>query len=171
MPPSLNVRITVVDNNCTDGTRELVRVRQADFNGRLTYLFEPRPGKPFALNTGIDATSGDLIGLIDDDEEIDRQWYRCIEQASRNERLDFIGGRCRPRWDGERPAWLGSYYRGVIGWVENGLEPLDFGPSFAGILTGGNAVIRRSIMRKAGPYSTALSRTPTRLMGAEDEHL
>src|SRR5438874_4068283 len=62
-------------------------------------------------------------------------------------------------------------YKGVIGWVENGLEPLDFGPQFPGILTGGNAVVTRAMMLKAGPYSTALSRTPTRLMGAEDEHL
>jgi glucosyl-dolichyl phosphate glucuronosyltransferase len=171
VPPSLTVRVTVVDNNCTDGTRELVRARQADFNGRLNYLFEPRAGKPFALNAGIDATHGDLIGLIDDDEEIDRDWYRCIEQAFQDKGVDFIGGRCLPRWGAERPAWLGNHNRGVIGWVEPGLEPLDFGPSFPGILTGGNAVIRRAIIRKAGPYSTALSRTPTRLMGAEDEHL
>jgi glycosyltransferase involved in cell wall biosynthesis len=169
--PGLTVRLTVVDNNCTDGTAEMVRARAADFGGRLTYLFEPRAGKPFALNTAIDATSGDLIGLIDDDEEIDRAWYRCIDDAFRDESLDFIGGRCLPRWGGERPAWLGTHNRGVIGWVDNGPAPLDFGPSFPGILTGGNAVIRRAIMRQVGPYSTTLSRTPTRLMGAEDEHL
>jgi glycosyltransferase involved in cell wall biosynthesis len=171
VPSGLTVRITVVDNNCTDATRELVRARAADFGGRLTYLFEPHAGKPFALNTGIAATSGDLIGLIDDDEEIDRGWYQCIEKAFRDESLDFNWGRCLPRWGGERPEWLGKHNRGVIGWVENGLEPLEFGPSFPGILTGGNAVITRAMMRKVGPYSTALSRTPTRLMGAEDEHL
>jgi glucosyl-dolichyl phosphate glucuronosyltransferase len=171
LPPGLSVRVTVVDNNCTDGTRELVHARAADFDGRLSYLFEPRPGKPFALNCGIAATTGDLIGLIDDDEEIDRNWYRCIGEAFRSDSLDFIGGRCLPRWGGARPDWLGKRYKGVIGWVEAGLEPLDFGPSFPGILTGGNAVLTRAVMRKAGPYSTALSRTPTRLMGAEDEHL
>jgi glycosyltransferase involved in cell wall biosynthesis len=171
VPPGLTIRVTVVDNNSTDGTRELVRARAADFSGRLTYLFEPHAGKPFALNAGIAATGGDLIGLIDDDEEIDPQWYRCIDRAFSDETLDFIGGRCLPRWGGDRPAWLGRYYQGVIGWVENGLEPLDFGPSFPGILTGGNAVITRAMFRKVGPYSTTLSRTPTRLMGAEDEHL
>lgn len=171
VPPDLTVRVTVVDNNSTDGTREVVHGRAADFGGRLTYLFEPRPGKPFALNTGIAATSGDLIGLIDDDEEIDRNWYRCIDDAFRGDNLHFIGGRCLPRWGAAPPPWLGKRYKGVIGWVENGLEPLDFGPSFPGILTGGNAVITREMMRKVGPYSTALSRTPTRLMGAEDEHL
>ena len=170
-PSKMSVRVTVVDNNSSDGTRELVEARAAEFGGTLTYLFEPQPGKPHALNRGIAATHGDLIGLIDDDEEIDRGWYRCIEEAFEEPGVDFIGGRCLPRWTAAQPAWLGRYYRGVIGWVENGNEPLDFGPEFPGILTGGNAVIRRSAMQKVGPYAGALSRTPTRLMGAEDEHL
>jgi glycosyltransferase involved in cell wall biosynthesis len=171
VPPRLHVAVTVVDNNCTDDTRELVRSRSADFGGRLTYLFERRPGKPYALNTGIAATTGDLVGLIDDDEEIDRDWYRCIDDAFQDERLDYIGGRCLPRWSVDPPPWFGSRYRGVIGWVECGTEPLDFGPPFPGILTGGNAVLTRAVMKRVGPYSPALSRTPTRLMGAEDEHL
>lgn len=171
VPSGLTVRVTVVDNNCSDGTQELVRERTADFGGRLTYLFEPRPGKPYALNAGIAATTGDLVGLIDDDEEIDRNWYWCIAAAFRDRRLDFIGGRCLPRWGGERPAWLGRHYQGVIGWVENGDAPRDFGPDFPGILTGGNAIITRATLERVGPYSTALSRTPSRLMGAEDEHL
>jgi len=171
VPAGLRVRVIVVDNNSTEGIRELVRARIADFDGRLTYLFEPRPGKPFALNTGIAATDGDLVGLIDDDEEIDAHWYRTIATAFRDDTLDFIGGPCVPRWGAERPAWVGPRYAAVIGWVDNGLEPRDFGPSFEGILTGGNAVIRRRVLQKVGPYSTALSRTPTRLMGAEDEHM
>ena len=134
VPPGLNVRVAVVDNNSTDPIRELVRARISDFGGRLVYLFEARPGKPFALNTGIAATDGELVGLIDDDEEIDSNWYRSIEAAFRDDTLDYIGGRCLPRWGGERPAWVGKHYAGVIGWVENGPEPREFCPSFEGIL-------------------------------------
>ena len=171
VPPRMHVSVTVVDNNSTDQTRDLVRSRLSDFGGRLSYLFERRPGKPYALNTGVAAATSDLVGLIDDDEEIDGGWYRCIEEAFLDPGLDYIGGRCLPRWESEPPPWLGHRYRGVIGWVEGGMEALDFGPSFPGILTGGNAVLRRGVMQRVGPYSPALSRTPTRLMGAEDEHL
>ena len=171
VPPRLTVRVTVVDNNCTDGTRELVRSRMSDFGGRLSYVFEQRPGKPYALNTGLAATTGDLVGLIDDDEEIDPDWYNCIDGAFHANGVDYIGGRCLPRFEVSPPDWFGSRYRGVIGWVECGTEPLDFGPQFPGILTGGNAVLTRAVMQRVGPYSAALSRTPTRLMGAEDEHL
>ena len=170
-PSRLRVSVIVVDNNSTDDTADLVRSRFSDFGGRLSYLFERRPGKPYALNTGLAAATGDLVGFIDDDEEIDGGWYRCIDDAFADASLDYIGGRCLPRWAAEPPVWLGQRYRGVIGWVEGGMEPLDFGPTFPGILTGGNAVLRRAVIQRVGSYSPALSRTPTRLMGAEDEHL
>jgi hypothetical protein len=42
---------------------------------------------------------------------------------------------------------------------------------YPGILMGGNAVIRRSALERAGAYSTALNRTGTRLLGCEDEDM
>src|SRR5262245_61887035 len=77
-PPNLDVRIVIVDNASTDGTRAMVREAAPRFGGRLTCLFEPAAGKPHALNAGIAATDGELIGLIDDDEEIDDRWFECI---------------------------------------------------------------------------------------------
>ena len=90
------------------------------FAGRLHFLFERTPGEPFALNAGIAATDGDLIGLIDDDEEVDGAWFECIWQqfAAGGAGVDFIGGKCLPRWESTRPSWLGGGYLGVIGWVD-----------------------------------------------------
>ncbi len=173
VPAGLNVRVLVVDNASTDGTGQLVRHAAAGFAGRLHYLFERTPGKPFALNAGIAATDGDLIGLIDDDEEVDGAWFECIWQqfAAGGAGLDFIGGKCLPRWESPRPSWLGGGYLGVIGWVDPGDSPRPMGDAYEGILMGGNAVIRRSALERAGPYSTALSRTGTRLLGCEDEDM
>jgi len=173
VPAGLNVRVLVVDNASTDGTGQLVRHAAPGFAGRLHYLFERTPGKPFALNAGIAATDGDLIGLIDDDEEVDSAWFECIWQqfAAGGAGLDFIGGKCLPRWESPRPSWLGGGYLGVIGWVDPGESPRPMGDAYEGILMGGNAVIRRSALERAGPYSTALSRTGTRLLGCEDEDM
>ena len=172
-PEGLDVRILVVDNASTDGTRELVKSQANRFGGRLHYLFEATPGKPFALNAGIAATDGDLIGLIDDDEEVASDWFACIGRyfTSESDRLDFIGGKCLPLWSAPRPAWLGCGYLGVIGWVDPGPQPMAMDDSYPGILMGGNAVIRRTALERAGPYSTALNRTGTRLLGCEDEDM
>jgi len=173
-PAALDIRIVVVDNGSTDGTRAMVRDAQDRFDGRLRYLFESTSGKPYALNAGIAATNGDLIGLIDDDEEVDAAWFECIAREFAPGplgRVDFIGGRVLPRWEAARPRWLGDGYLGVIGWVDPGPDTRPMDASYPGILMGGNAVIRRRVLDAAGPYSTALNRTGARLLGCEDEDM
>ncbi|HET7217917.1 MAG TPA: glycosyltransferase [Vicinamibacterales bacterium] len=171
VPAGMSVRILVVDNASTDGTRALIRRQSERFGGRLQYLFVPTPGKPHALNAGIAATDGDLIGLIDDDEEIDAGWFACIRREMMNPAIDFIGGKCLPRWESPRPSWLGTGYLGVVGWVDPGDTAKAMDESYPGILMGGNAVVRRRLLERAGPYSTALNRTGARLLGCEDEDM
>jgi glucosyl-dolichyl phosphate glucuronosyltransferase len=170
-PAGLDIRVLVIDNGSSDGTRELVRETAERFDGDLRYLFEPVAGKPHALNAGLAATSGDLVGLIDDDEEIGEAWFECIARELADEDVDFIGGRVLPRWAAPRPRWLGDGYLGVIGWVDPGPNPQPMNASYPGILMGGNAVVRRRVLEQAGPYSTALNRTGARLLGCEDEDM
>ena len=44
--------LIVVDNNSTDGTSHIVRAEIPHFPVRLTYVFEPEPGRSAALNSG-----------------------------------------------------------------------------------------------------------------------
>src|SRR5262245_28131489 len=78
IPPSLEVRITVVDNNSTDDTRDVILAEQERTNGRVSYVFEKRQGRSPALNAGVAATTGSHVGFIDDDEEVDPSWYEQI---------------------------------------------------------------------------------------------
>jgi glycosyltransferase involved in cell wall biosynthesis len=171
IPAGLEVCVAVVDNNSTDKTREVVESWTTAFEGRLRYVFETKQGRSRAINAGVAAMSGDLVGMIDDDEEVSPQWFIEIGKAFSNVDVDFIGGPCLPRWGIEPPAWLPKRYRGVIGWVENGDEIAPFDGASTGILMGGNAVIRRSVMERVGPYSTALGRTDRRLLSCEDEEM
>lgn len=171
VPSGLDVRVTVVDNNSKDQTKQTVETYKPDFTGRLSYLFEGRPGKSFALNSGIAATTGELVGMIDDDEEIDRSWLLRAHSAFIESDIDFIGGPYVPRWGAERPAWLPMNYLGVIGWVDSGDQVRAYGADFPGILMGGNVVIKRSMFAKVGPYSTMLGPTATLLLRGEDDDM
>src|SRR5689334_20893095 len=106
-PARLDFGVTVVDNRSTDGTRGVVDAFRPRFAGRLHYCYESKPGRSHALNTGIVATRGDLIGMIDDDEEVERSWLSTIAEAFDEPGTDFIGGPYVPRWGGSRPDWLG----------------------------------------------------------------
>jgi glycosyltransferase involved in cell wall biosynthesis len=174
-PDDLDVRITVIDNGSIDRTPALVEQFARAQGGRtpaVAGILEPRRGKSRALNAGIDATSGDLVGMVDDDEEVDAGWYRAVARAFADPRVDFIGGPYRAAWSTPRPAWLPEEYLAVIGEAYSGPVEREFGPDFPGILKGGNAVIRRRVLSEVGPYAEDLGPTDSaRLLSCEDEEM
>jgi glycosyltransferase involved in cell wall biosynthesis len=130
IPPGMEVGITVVDNNSTDGTRQVIESFGERSGGRVRYCFERQQGRSHALNAGVKATSGDLVGVIDDDEEIDGQWFRIAFEAFKNSELDFIGGPYVPRWSITPPAWLPPEYGSVVGWVNGGDQEVPFDENY-----------------------------------------
>jgi glycosyltransferase involved in cell wall biosynthesis len=171
VPPGLDVRITIVDNNSTDDTREVVLAEQAKTNGRVSYVFEKRQGRSAALNAGVAASSGSHVGFIDDDEQVDPTWYEQIFAAFTEQDIDFIGGPYVPRFESTVPEWLPRDYNSVIGVVDGGTERVPFDRNYPGILMGGNAVFTRQILEKVGPYSTSLGRSGNTLLSCEDEDM
>ncbi len=171
VPEGLSVGITVVDNNSKDDTAAVVESWKERFEGRLTYLFEKKQGRSAALNKGITGSKSDLVGFIDDDEEIDEAWYKTVSEAFTSSDVDFIGGPYIPNWEQKPPAWLPQTHQGVIGLVDAGSKIIPYDENYPGILMGGNAVIRRSAVEKVGLYMTALGRTGERLLAGEDEDM
>jgi len=170
--PGLSVHITVIENACTDNTAEIVRRLQAQYPRRITLITERRRGKSRALNAGIAATSGELVGMIDDDEEVDGRWLRVIEAAFVDPSLEFIGGPYVPVWASPPPDWLPDDYLAVLGAVDNGSEERPYDRGFPGILKGGNAVVRRRALQATGPYAEHLGPGSfARLFSCEDEDM
>src|SRR5262249_2598023 len=57
--------LLVVDNNSTDGTRDIAL--KAGLPGRLRVVSEPRQGKGFAVKTGLSLADADIYVLTDGD--------------------------------------------------------------------------------------------------------
>src|SRR6202035_5202781 len=149
VPRHLTVSVTVVDNNSSDPTRETVAAYQPNFGGRLHYVFEKKQGRSHALNAGIRSTRGDLVGMIDDDEQVDQHWFRRVYEMFSSGDVDFIGGPCKPHWVSSPPAWLPPSQVGVIGVVDAGSQHV-YGTSEA-LLMGGNRCRLASRARKSRP--------------------
>ncbi len=170
--PTLDVHITVICNACDDNSRDRLAAVQKEVPGRVDVIEERRRGKSKALNAGVASTRGDLVGMIDDDEEVDRDWVRVVARAFQDRTIDFIGGPYVACWDAPPPDWVPDDYLAVLGAADNGAMPRAYGPDFPGILKGGNAVIRRATLARVGPYAEHLGPgASARLFSCEDEEM
>jgi glucosyl-dolichyl phosphate glucuronosyltransferase len=171
-PESLAVRVVAICNGCTDDSLPRMRQVMAEAPGRVEFLWERRRGKSTALNVGISRSTADLIGLIDDDEEVGPSWLTVIADAFTDPTLEFIGGPYVPVWRDHQPDWLPPDYLAVIGSADAGPERRPFGPEFPGILKGGNGVVRRATLARLGGYAEELGPGPSqRLFSCEDEDM
>jgi cellulose synthase/poly-beta-1,6-N-acetylglucosamine synthase-like glycosyltransferase len=163
--------VFVVDNNSTDNTKEVARRHESGASIPIKYVFERVQGKSPALNAGIQAGLGELVAMIDDDEQVAVDWLECISKLFENHGLDFAGGPYRPEWGAEKPDWITKECGGIVGWVDGGEVEQSYGTSYNGTLNGGNAVIRRSVLEQIGPFNTSLGRTPKGLLTGEDAEM
>jgi len=166
-PEYLALSIYVVDNNSKDNTREVIK----SFGGIVYYIFETNQGRSHALNAGISAGRGDIVGFIDDDEEVREDWLRVIAEWMAKPEVDFLGGPYLGYTDVSLPRWFPESYCGVIGITPAGNFPREFANDGGPMLLGGNSVIRRSTLLAVGAYNVNLGRTHKALLSCEDEEL
>ncbi len=169
--PQLDFAITVVDNNSTDATAEAVARLVEESNGRVRYLFEPRQGKSYAVNTGIAATDGDVIAFADDDQVMDGEWLSAIHRAMADG-FDYVTGRVLGEWEVEPPAWYDDRLRGVISVVDRGDERIPHeGNEARQGFSGCNAALSRAAIEKVGGYRIELGKLAGSFAMNEDGEL
>lgn len=167
VPMGLQITVYVIDNNSKDDTAEVVRVIQTNASLPIKYHLETRQGLSQARNAGIRIGGGDLVGFIDDDEEITESWYEVIAREFQNTATSYIGGPYLPSWVSPVPDWLPPGYHAAIGAIPPKPRAL-FNSKFPGILMGGNAVLRRAVFDLVGTYSPHLGRSGKGLLSEED---
>ena len=168
---TLQVGVIVVNNDVTPELPGLTSVLAAlPFPVRI--LHEPRPGKSTALNSGIAASTADYVAILDDDEELSTDWFRVLEDTLEASGVDFVGGRTLALPPADIPGWIPAGYAAVLGLADCCSEERAYGPTFPGLLMGGNAVISRALLARVGPYSPDLGpRLDRRLFSCEDEDM
>jgi glucosyl-dolichyl phosphate glucuronosyltransferase len=157
--PSVNWEVLVVDNNSQDQTREVVQDFSRRYPGRFRYVFEPKPGKSFALNSGIRESHGEVLAFMDDDVTVERTWLRNLTAALDGEKWGGAGGRIVLQWPASLPNWLstsGPYARHPFPGFDQGQEAGKLiGPPF-----GTNMAFRKEMFEKYGTFRLDLGPSP-----------
>jgi len=173
VPPNFTVKVTVIDNNSTDETRATVEELKSTFKSvELEYVFEPRQGRSYALNAGIERARGDLLSGVDDDVAVAGNWYAEIEKIfrARWDEIDFIGGKMLPEWEKEEalPDWVEPLKDGVLGWRDYGDAEWIYTDKTP-ILTGGHSIFKREVFLQLGMFTEGVGAAGKNLISCEDD--
>ena len=167
LPESIDWEVLVVDNNSRDQTLDVVEDFCRRYPGRFRYLFEPRQGKSYALNTGIREARGDVLAFMDDDVIVDPTWLQNLTASLCTGEWAGAGGRILPQWPCAPPYWLPQkewYGMAPLVMFDLGLEP---GP-LTDAPFGTNMAFHRRMFEKYGTFRTDLGPRPNSEMRNED---
>ncbi len=170
--PKEEYEILLVDNNCTDNTREVCdafMVKHPDVNFR--YTVEPEQGLSAAKNRGIKEAKGEIIVYIDDDTLVDPWYLRTYSEwlAAHPETM-ACGGPIEPLYETSEPEWMTPYTKALLtAWMNYGDHVREYPRGrYPG---GGNAAYRKSVFEQVGLFNTALGRKGGNLMGSEEKDI
>jgi glucosyl-dolichyl phosphate glucuronosyltransferase len=159
--------VVVVDNNSTDGTRDVVQQVASRADGRIRYLFEERQGKSFALNTGLSDLRGWAYAIVDDDFVLPPDWLATIHAAFLAQPdVAFVSGKVLPRWEGDPPPWLTSRHWSPLALADYGDQPFIADHARPVCLLA--CCFRSAAVRAVGGYDVRLGVSGTRTGGTED---
>lgn len=176
LPDSVSWEVLVVDNNSTDQTREVVQGFCRRYPGRFRYLLEPKPGKSYALNSGIANASGEVLAFVDDDVTVEPRWLRNLTAGLLAGEWVGTAGRILPAQMFTLPPWLswedcvGAFRPDPLGILcahfDLGDQPreLDLGH----LPYGANMAFRRSVFEKCGGFRLDLGPRPHSQIRNED---
>jgi len=173
LPENFEVVVTVIDNNSTDNTRQAVEELRPQFTAvKLEYVFEPRQGKSYAINAGIERADGELLSGVDDDVVVTENWYVEIEKVfrSRWNEIDFIGGKMLPDWEREEgiPDWVEPLKEGVLSWRDYGDEEWIY-TNKTPMLTGGHSIFKREVFLQLGVFAEGVGPAGKNLISCDDD--
>jgi glycosyltransferase involved in cell wall biosynthesis len=155
LPESIEWEVLVVDNNSSDSTRQIAESFCHRHPARFRYLFEPTPGKSYALNTGVREAAGQILAFTDDDLMVEPTWLQNLTAHLHNGKYAGAGGRVLPERSFLPPRWIPrsqKYALGPLSIFDPCLEagPLDESP------IGASMAFQRRVFEEYGGFRTDL---------------
>lgn len=159
----VSFEVIIVDNNSMDNTKQVCDEFIAKHPELFRYVFEERQGKTIALNTGIEASKGNVIAFTDDDVVIDERWLFSIKQAfTEYPDCNAFGGRVFALWPDSLPPWIareGTFRNTGGAIVEHDFGDIvrDYSQSEMLPPIGANMFFARDLFEKYGSFNERLN--------------
>lgn len=165
--------IVMIDNNCTDNTRQEVDRFCTDYpQVTLRCFVETSQGLSHARNRGIKESKGDILVYVDDDATVNPEYLKTYaDWFESHPETDAAGGPIIPHYEtGSEPKWMTYFIKRLLtGYLYFGNKPGPFpGENYPG---GGNAAYRSRVFERVGLYNVELGRNGNNLGGGEEKDI
>jgi glucosyl-dolichyl phosphate glucuronosyltransferase len=148
VPSGTTWELLVVDNNSTDGTRDVIERAARSARFCIRYVFEKTQGRSAALNRGIAEAKGEIIAFTDDDVLLHPEWLTGLIHTFEEFDCAGVAGRIVPLWNHPKPRWLEMEGQQAIVNFELGDESKEI--RFAPM--GANSAFRKQVFTRHGLF-------------------
>jgi len=134
---------------------------------RFRYLYEPKPGKSNALNSGIKEARGEILAFLDDDVVVESDWLDRLTAPLRDARWVGVGGKIIPDGEFHPPNWIPlreRYALAPLAMFDLGSNPEELREAPFGT----NMAFRKSVFAKLGDFRVDLGPQPGSAIRSED---
>lgn len=121
-----------------------------------------------ARNSGIKASSGEIVAFIDDDAFPDNFWLENLVKPYCDSTVVSVGGFIKPNWPYSKPYWFPEELFWIIGCSYKGLPEKK---SIVRNPIGCNMSFRKKIFEDVGYFRTDIGRFGKNLLGSEEPEL
>ena len=157
--------IVVIDHNDA-----LLARAQVAFATTTVLANAAAQGLSGARNTGIDASTGDIVCFLDDDAAAEEDWSTHLLAPYADPNILGVGGAATPAWETAEPSWWPGEFGWVVGCSYRG-QPTTTSP--VRNLMGCNMSLRRTVLdggRWLRHRAGSPRRQPARLRGDRALH-
>ncbi len=161
--------VLVIDNNpSTDATRKCT-----ERFGFARYVLEPLQGLDYARNRALAEANSEIVAFIDDDAVADPHWLAHLSVPFRNPVVAAVTGLTMPI---ELESDAQIEFEDLTGFSQRGFVTRTFHApqthplSVGHIGAGANMAIRKSIVRRVGPFDPALDAGMPSQSGGDHEY-
>ena len=142
--------IVCVDDGSSDDTFARMQ-RLAREHPEVQAIHQTNAGKGAALNTGVAASSGEIVVMVDADGVFGRDTLTELLRGFRNERVGAVGGNDQPgNLDRVQTRFLALISHVGTGLMRRALDTLDLLP----VVSGNLGAYRRDVLEETGPVRT-----------------